>query len=232
MALRWILHTGCLSFVQLFLKYSTDWSFHCFKSCVICFMLSALLQAHFPIRETISNVESLPHCRSWSCFSGLSRAGRGRHIPWHPLLGVRAQSEHAEAPALLVNRGQSAGVSDGVRKSGHTNRRTKRTHTCWYLLAIFLRIQGQTNIQTRAAQTSDSAKVMRKMAHMGSISNPSTAIKKQTQSALRTNISQPASKFYSYRTFRGNLEHANTLPASAKTEMLIWSYVGVRLNLY
>lgn len=43
------------------------------------------------------------------------------------------------------------------------------------LLAIFFLIQGQTKIQTKAAHTREPARVMRAMAHTGSISSPNTA---------------------------------------------------------
>lgn len=67
------------------------------------------------------------------------------------------------------------------RACAHSHTHTQKyAHTHRYILAIFLLIHGQTNTQTRPAQTSDSARVMRKMAHMGSISNPSTAEEEQS----------------------------------------------------
>lgn len=62
------------------------------------------------------------------------------------------------------------------------------THTHRYILAIFLLIHGQTNTQTRPAQTSDSARVMRKMAHIGSISNPSTTDDEQRDGLIEIRV--------------------------------------------
>lgn len=87
--------------------------------------------------------------------------GHWENRSWLPMIGAWAQS----APAECV------WTRTGPRQE------KDRIHTHRYLLAIFLLIHGQTNIQTRPAQISDSANVMRKMAHTGSISNPSTAIK-------------------------------------------------------
>lgn len=109
-------------------------------------------------------------------FGGFSGSGRGQRE--NTSTGIRCLvSEHRVCKQrALVGTGSECWAFTWREKDGtetHTN-----THR--YLLAIFLLIQGQTNIQTRAAQTSDPAKVMRKMAHTGSISIPSTEINKHT----------------------------------------------------
>ena len=92
-------------------------------------------------------------------------------------LWICCKARVSQSLSEFVRVCQSAQLSDAVRKRGHRH---------VYLLAIFLLIQGQTNIQTKAAQTIDPAKVMRKMAHTGSISIPSTTVHKHTHTHTHT----------------------------------------------
>lgn len=90
----------------------------------------------------------------------------------------------ASRPAAELLKVESKKVLDFFPLTrGHT-----QTHTHRYVLAIFLLIHGQTKTQTTPAQTSDSARVMRKMAHIGSISNPSTTDGEQHHGLVKIRV--------------------------------------------
>lgn len=173
----------------------------------MCFIvLSALQQADFTIRETIPKLDLKAFytagydlnplhlakelcaykCRCLSRATGVLH--RVHRVFLEALVALAKANEKTHPLASLVwcqstecaSRGLGSVVRPGSECWAFRRREKGWRYAHRYLLAIFLLIQGQTNIQTRAAQISDSAKVMRKMDHTGSISNPSTANNEHT----------------------------------------------------